>query len=83
VAVWLLESLLNWRSNLSNLPSAATAGERRVGCSDSVLAGAGVQVVVAAHLTFPWLLLQRAFLVRGFHNGFSGDHDCAMRLAKQ
>jgi hypothetical protein len=58
--------VLNWRSKLSNLPSAATGREEWVSRRDSVLAGAGVCI------SFCSLILSLAVAAEGFFvsNGF-------------
>src|SRR5271157_3735335 len=72
----------NWRSYLSNLPSAATGeGEEEWVGATPCLRDALVRFCAAAHLTFPCLLPQRGFCIERWHNGPSGDRDCGSRLA--
>src|SRR5271157_867263 len=72
----------NWRSYLSNLPSAATGeGEEEWVGATPCLREPVVRCSITAHLTFPCLLPQRGFCIERCHNGLSGDRDCGSRLA--
>jgi hypothetical protein len=82
VVVELLRIRLNWRSYITNLPSAVT------GKAEDEWAGATprlrepvVRFPIAAHVPFSCLLRQRGFFAECSHNGLSGDCDCGSRLA--
>jgi hypothetical protein len=82
LAVELLGIRLNWRSYLSNLPSAVTGeGEEEWAGATACLREPLVRFPIAAHLAFSGLLRQRGFFVECFHKGLSGDRDCGSRLA--
>jgi hypothetical protein len=82
VVVELLQIWLNWRSYLSNLPSAVTGkGEDEWAGATACLREPVVRCFMTAHLTLPYLLPQRGFLVECLYNGLSGDYDCGSCLA--
>ena len=78
----LLAIRLNWRSYITDLPSAVTgqAEDEWVGAT-ACLREPVVRFPIAAHAAFSCLLRQGGFFAECSHNGLSGDRDCGSRLA--
>ena len=82
MAVELLGIRLNWRSYITNLPSAVTGNaEDEWARATACLREPVVRFPMAAYVAFSCLSRQRGFFVECFHDGLSGDRDCGSRLA--